>query len=147
MNAIELLKKDHQIVENLFRLCEVAESAEQKRHIFQKIRAELETHTEIEEVVLYPFFQDKPGFKDMITEALDEHMEAKSVLETITRSTTDNEMDNKLDELIEAVRHHVKEEENELFPKIQKTLSNDELDALGRKLQDAKHARQQRTAA
>lgn len=139
MNAIELLRADHRRVKNLFTQVERAESWSDKKRALKIIRHELDVHMMIEETVLYPMFQSKQEFKDQINEAFDEHQEAKSLLLELEKiGDNENEFENTFEELVEAVEHHVQEEEDELFPKIQKTLSVAQIEEIGVQLEQAK---------
>jgi len=141
INAIELLKADHERVKSLFAHIETVKSFEEKRRVFHMIKQELDVHAYIEETVLYPMFRVRPEFKGLIEEAYDEHQDAKTLLLEISSSQNRdrNDFENRVDELIDSVEHHVEEEENELFPKIKKVLSDDELLQIGTKLIDAKN--------
>jgi iron-sulfur cluster repair protein YtfE (RIC family) len=140
MNAIDLLKADHETVSKLFEQAEGAQEISEKREIFKAIKAALDVHSYIEETVLYPFFAPKKEFAEMVESALEEHQEMKTVLEELTHTTDDNTFDDKLEELIDGVEHHVKDEEEGLFPKLRKELTASELDEVGARLQDARMA-------
>jgi hemerythrin superfamily protein len=71
MNALELLKQDHQKVKELFHEATRAEQNKRK-DLFDKIDTELETHAHIEETVFYPALEQHEELKDMVTEALEE---------------------------------------------------------------------------
>ena len=75
----------------------------------------------------------------MIAEALEEHQEAKSLLDELEElRADDHDFGSKLQQLMEAVEHHVEEEEGEMFPKIQEVFDEHELEELGRDLEMAK---------
>jgi hemerythrin superfamily protein len=138
MNGLELLKIDHKRVNELFNQIESESELPKRKEYFNEIRKELDLHAHIEEKVLYPFFLVREDFKDLIEHALDEHQEAKTLLLEIGQTSDENDFDNRVGELVKGVRHHVKEEEEKLFPKITRTLSNEELEILGQKLEEAK---------
>ncbi|HTG17138.1 MAG TPA: hemerythrin domain-containing protein, partial [Blastocatellia bacterium] len=73
MDAIELLKKDHRKVAELFEQVEATEDEKKHRQLFEQIKGELETHAYIEEAVMYPAFEKKDELKDMVLEAYEEH--------------------------------------------------------------------------
>ena len=79
MDALELLKKDHQKVKELFEKAEEAEAKQQEK-IFEQIKTELETHARIEETVFYPAVQEHEELKDMVLESLEEHKQIKTLL-------------------------------------------------------------------
>jgi hemerythrin superfamily protein len=75
----------------------------------------------------------------MVAEALEEHEEAKTLLEEMEELGADShEFGSKLQQLMEAVEHHVEEEEGEMFPKIREVFEADELEQLGQDLESAK---------
>ncbi|HEY7320106.1 MAG TPA: hemerythrin domain-containing protein [Candidatus Binatia bacterium] len=141
MNALEMLKQDHQKVKGLFQETKHATDQNKRKDLFDKIDAELEVHTHIEETVFYPAINEHEELRDMVAEALEEHQEAKTMLEELEDlGAESHDFDSKLQELIEAVEHHVEEEEGEMFPKIRQVFDEDELEQLGEELESAKGA-------
>ena len=139
MNALDILKQDHQKVKGLFQEMRKDSDRGRQKELFDKIDTELEIHTHIEETVFYPAVDEHEEFKDMIAEALEEHQEAKSLLDELEElGADDHDFGSKLQQLMEAVEHHVEEEEGEMFPKIQEVFDEDELEELGRDLEMAK---------
>lgn len=139
MNALEILKQDHQKVKGLFQEVRKESDRGKQKELFDKINTELEIHIHIEETVFYPAIDEHEEFKDMVAEALEEHQEAKTLLEELEELGADNhDFGSKLQQLMEAVEHHVEEEEGEMFPKIQEVFEEDELEQLGRDLEMAK---------
>lgn len=142
MNAIQLLKKDHQTVEALFKRFEKAgdEAHKLKGDIAGKFIKELSVHAVIEEQFLYPAARARDErLDDLVLEALEEHHVAKWTLSEIEKmSPEDERFDAKVTVLMESIRHHVEEEEDELFPKLQKVMGKEELDALGLAMAQAK---------
>lgn len=142
MEAITLLKNDHKTVEELFKRFERAgdRAHVQKRQIVDRIIEELSKHAAIEEQVFYPVARGAvPGTEDNVLESLEEHHIVKWVLSELENlPPTDERFDAKVTVLIENVRHHVKEEENEFFPKVRRALSRSDLNELGESLAEAK---------
>jgi hemerythrin-like domain-containing protein len=139
MNALELLKEDHRKVQELFNQVKATENEKSHQQTYQKIKTELETHTHIEEKVLYPALKKREEFKDMVLEAIEEHLQVKTLLRDINRLSDGNErFDAKLKVLIDNVEHHVEEEEEELFPKVEDQFSKEELEEIGMELEAAK---------
>jgi hemerythrin superfamily protein len=147
MNGLELLKADHRHVNDLFDLVERETALNKRRDIFNEITVELNLHMSIEEKVLYPYFAEKEGFREEIEHSYDEHQEAKSVLLEIQATHHENRFDNLIGELVKAVRHHIKTEENEIFPKMTGILTFEELEILGQKLQEEKQKPPEETLA
>ncbi len=139
MNAVELLKGDHQKVSDLFERVKATEDAKKHARLFEQIQNELDTHSHIEETILYPALKEHEELKDITLEAYEEHKQIKTLIREIERLADGSErFDAKLKVLGENVEHHVEEEENEMFPKIQRLFSNEELDQMGRELEAAK---------
>ncbi len=98
-----------------------------------KICLALKVHTQIEEELFYPPARDKTGDDDLLDEAIVEHMGAKNLIAELEAMKPGQSLyDAKVKVLGEQVRHHVEEEEEELFPEVRETDLN--LDALGAKL-------------
>jgi hemerythrin superfamily protein len=142
MDAITLLKNDHKTVEDLFKRFERAgdRAHVQKRQIVDRIIEDLSIHAAIEEQVFYPFARASvPKTEDIVLESLEEHHIVKWVLsELVGLDPSDERFDAKVTVLIENVRHHVKEEEDEFFPEVRSALGRAELADLGDALATAK---------
>jgi len=148
MNALELLKEDHQKVKELFEQAEQAEDQKAKRKLFDEIQSELETHARIEETVFYPAMEKHEELKDMVLESIEEHKQIKTLLREIDNLKSDSEkFEPKLSVLMENVEHHAEEEEEgKMFPKIREILSEKDLDSLGEELEAAKSKRQRKAS-
>ena len=145
MNAISLLKQDHGNVDELFRRFEQAgedAGAEvEKGRLRDKIVEQLSVHAAIEEQFLYPALRAKLGKEadSTVLEALEEHHLAKLSLSELEKLAPGAErFDAKMTVLIESVRHHVEEEERELFEKLREAFTNEELLELGDQMEAAK---------
>jgi hemerythrin superfamily protein len=142
MDAITLLRNDHETVEQLFKRFEKAgdRAYVEKRQIVDRIVEELSVHAVVEEQVLYPIARATvPGTEEITLESLEEHHIVKWVLSELAGlDPRDERFDAKVTVLIENVRHHVAEEENELFPKLRSELSRTALADLGDALAEAK---------
>ena len=139
MDALQILEQDHRKVKILFREVKDANDPGKKKELFDKIDGELETHTHIEETVFYPAIEKEEALKEMVAESLEEHREAKTLIKELEDlEAEDREFDSKLAELIEAVEHHVEEEEGEMFPKVREVFDKGQLEQLGQKLESAK---------
>jgi len=141
MDALALLKKDHQTVEKLFARFEKKPSKE----IADRFVRELSVHAVVEEQLFYPAMrkaaeaQELEEAEDGVLEALEEHHVAKWLLSEIEGLDEDDErFEPKCKVLIESVRHHVKEEEGPLFRFARRLFKRDQLDDLGKLLQKAK---------
>ena len=141
MNATKLLREDHAKVKTLFtRFEESGERAHKtKQHAVEQAMQELRTHTELEEDVFYPAVRAKGGeLEQMIAESLEEHHLVHILIDELEALDPEDEAyEAKFTVLMENVRHHVEEEETELFPKVEKQMK-DELDELGERMKARK---------
>jgi hemerythrin superfamily protein len=122
-DAIALLKQDHRAVEALFDEFEDAEESEQSE-LATRICQMLTVHTQIEEELLYPQAKEAFGEEEdeMVYEAEIEHGSAKELIAKIEAGTPeDPEFKPLVKVLSEYIKHHVKEEEKELFPALKET--------------------------
>ena len=143
MNALELLKQDHQKVKELFRQAAQADDQNKRQEIFNRIDTELEIHAHIEETIFYPALEQHDELKEMVADALAEHHDVKALLEDIEGiGAKSDEFESQLQILMESVEDHVAEEEGEMFPKVSEFFDEKELDQLGQQLESAKGAEQ-----
>ncbi len=116
-SAITLLKQDHREVEEFFEEYEELDNNRAKAELARKICKALKVHTQIEEEIFYPAARKATGDKDLLDEALVEHAGAKHLIGEIEAMKPGDELyDAKITVLGEQIKHHVKEEEEELFP-------------------------------
>lgn len=142
MDAITLLKDDHKMVEKLFKRFEQAgdRAYVKKRQIVDRIIEELSVHAAIEEQVFYPVARAAvPDAESLTLESLEEHHVVKWLLSELADMDPQHErFDAKVTVLMENVRHHVEEEESDLFPKVRKRLGRNDLADVGEALAEAK---------
>ena len=111
LNAIELLKADHRMVEELFEKFEKARSDSVKEKIAKQVCLELMVHSQIEEEIFYPAVKDAVD-EEIYAEAHVEHDGAKMLIAEILAGSADEEFfEAKVKVLSEQIKHHVKEEE------------------------------------
>jgi hemerythrin superfamily protein len=135
MNALELLKSQHDEVDELFEQLETTDSERRKGELFVELADMLAAHAKAEETLFYPAVMSKQT-EEILLESAEEHLSVKRVLTDLLDLEVDDErFDAKLSVMKEQLEHHAREEEEgELFPKVRKLLSADELDALGGEL-------------
>jgi|1185.fasta_scaffold42948_2 hemerythrin superfamily protein len=130
MSAIDLLESQHREVEKLFQKIEKASKGEEKMRLFEEIADKLAVHAAIEEHHFYPAVKEKRT-EDILLESVEEHLVIKrTIADLLKLDVGDVQFDPKIKVLKEEVQHHVGEEENDLFPKVKKIMSADELAAL-----------------
>ena len=135
MNAIELLKNQHEEAKALFKKIESA-GDEEKQELFERLADALAVHATIEEKHFYPATKNART-EELLQEAVEEHLAVKRLIADLLEMTPeDPQFDAKIAVLKENVEHHVEEEESELFPKVRKMLDMDELEDLGMVMED-----------
>lgn len=133
-NAIDLLKEDHKKVEGLFKQFEESSGKRQRGKLLEQILSELNAHATAEEKLVYPLLAQEG---DKTREAYEEHHVVKLLLvELAEYDGSEENVSAKVKVLSELVKHHVKEEEGELLPKLKE--SGVDLHELGRKIQSEK---------
>lgn len=142
MDAITLLKNDHEQVEGMFTRFEAAghKAYKAKRKLVDRMIAALAAHAWIEEQVFYPQVRESvPSMEDTVLEGLEEHHIVKWTLSELDGMDPEEErFEPKVTVLMESVRHHVEEEEGELFPEVSGAMDSDQLEELGKALAQAK---------
>lgn len=137
MNAIDLLEKQHREVEELFEEFEGAgEGARKtKERLCQQISDRLAMHAEIEEKLFYPESKQE-ATEELLRESVEEHLAVKRILVDLMEGGVDDEQfAARMKVLKEQVEHHVEEEEQDLFPKVRKSCSKEELEDLGTRME------------
>ena len=121
-DAIAILRADHRLVNDLFEQYEKSRSTPKKQAIVATICKELTIHAIVEEEIFYPAVKAALKDKEMVPEATVEHATLKELIAQVDGKTPDGEMfDAKIKVMSEYVKHHVKEEQNEMFPKAKAT--------------------------
>jgi hemerythrin superfamily protein len=143
-DAIALLKDDHRTVEKLFSRYQGLSPRAVKgaQDVVQRVVKELSIHAAIEEQVLYPAVRSElPDGKQLAQEAIREHQEVKERLARIEKldpADQRDELDREMETLIRDVKHHVKEEESDMFPKMRKQMDRKRLVQMGELMASAK---------
>jgi hemerythrin superfamily protein len=151
MYVLKLLKKDHFNVRSLFsKFDRTGKSSHEKRgELFVQIRRELQIHSRAEEEIFYPALKalNDEG-RRLVSEALKEHKQVDELLTQISRlKPTDKNFEEKMETLIENVDHHVEEEEGEIFRFAEENCSEEQLEELGRQIEERKKTLDQQMAA
>jgi len=139
-DAISLLKADHKAVDQMFKEYEELKTGGKaaKVRVAMRICDALTVHATIEEEIFYPAARlHAEDVRDLVDEAAVEHQTLKDIIARLRAAPSSDPLyDAGVKVLSEYVKHHVKEEENELFPKVRK--SNADLVALGERLASRK---------
>ena len=135
MNAIEMLEGQHREVDDLFAQLDETEDDDECEQLFTQLADKLAIHAKIEETHFYPAVKASRT-EDILMESLEEHLGIKRILADMVEMDADDEhFEAKLKVLQEQVEHHVEEEEDDLFPKVKKILSEDQLVAVAQEMQ------------
>jgi len=134
MDALELLEQQHREVDRLFARVEGARKSEQGA-IFELIAEALRKHSFLEEEIFYPGVR-RAQTEDLVGDALEDHETIERLLQDIEETgVVHQSFFTKLTALREYVQDHVKDEEQELFPRVRELLSEDELRTMGSDMQ------------
>ena len=139
VDAIDLLKQDHDKVERAFKQFEKMDrhDAEACRRLIRAVCEELKVHSALEEEVFYPALRQAIDDQDLMNEAAVEHETAKMLIEQLDSMAADDPSYYATFTVLgEYVRHHVKEEQSEMFPEAKK--SRLDLAALGERMRARK---------
>ncbi|MCK8656865.1 hemerythrin domain-containing protein [Pseudomonas umsongensis] len=141
MNAIDLLKADHERVKGILsQLSESTERGLKKRtDLLEKLEMEISIHTRLEEDILYPAYKEAGGKEQdiMYYEAKEEHRTVDSLVLPDLKATDPStpEFAGRVKVVKELLEHHIEEEETEMFPQAKKLLGKATLDELGEQME------------
>jgi hemerythrin-like domain-containing protein len=141
MNAITLLENDHRkllgILDELEPTTERAVKTRQE--LFDRVKTELTVHEIIEEEIFYPTLKQHPKARDIVLEGYEEHDVVDHLMgELGSLSVEDETWGPKAKVMIENIRHHIQEEEGEMFEKARQVFDRQELDELGTQMESRK---------
>jgi hemerythrin superfamily protein len=129
-SVVDLILADHREVEGLFQ--RVRNDPSQRPMLVPVISTLLIAHSRAEEAEVYPVARDEAGIADDVAHSQEEHAEAEKLLEKLKGTDHDSEeFHSTLEELIDAVTHHVEEEESTVLPGMRRNLSGARLQELG----------------
>ena len=137
-DATEILAADHKKVSKIFAEFEKVKDgdSETKQALVKMACDELTVHAQVEEELFYPALHEalKEDDEELVDEAEVEHASIKQLIETLKTSDPEDRLyDANMTVLSEYVKHHVKEEQDEIFPKARKAKELD-LDAMGEEI-------------
>jgi hemerythrin superfamily protein len=130
MDAIAMLKQQHQEVDMLFQRIQQA-GEDEKIQLLGQLAEKLTIHAELEERHFYPFAM-RMGIQDMVDHSLQEHAEVKGLIaEILQLKRHDPRIDQDVQKLQQSVQAHVKKEEETLFPRLMGLVSGEDLGNVG----------------
>ena len=148
MDAITLLKTDHEKVAGLFEQLEptTERAVKTREELFARLKQELDIHAHIEETIFYPVLKREAETRAITLEGVEEHHVIKTLLSELAAMQVDSERwTAKLKVLQENVEHHVEEEETDMFKGAREVLSKEQLETLSARMEAAK--KEQKAAA
>jgi len=141
MDAIALLKEDHEKVKKLLEQIEstTERGVKTREELFAKIRSEMKVHETIEEEIFYPALQQHPKAKEIVLEGYEEHDVVDRLMGDLDDMPFDDERwGAKLKVMKENIEHHIEEEEDEMFEKARSVFDKEELEELGAQMEARK---------
>jgi iron-sulfur cluster repair protein YtfE (RIC family) len=129
MKATSLLESQHRKVEALFKKLESGRS--ERAPVLEELANSLAAHMAIEQDIFYPMIKEVD--EDLVNESFEEHALAELALKRLLLTDPEDEsFDARVTALKELIEHHVKEEEEELFPEVEKQIEADQLTEAGK---------------
>ena len=150
MDALKLLETDHDNVKKMLNQGEeTTERAEKGRtELFERLKADLMLHEQIEEEIFYPALKSHPNARDIVLEGYEEHHVVDEIMgELEATPVTDETWAAKFKVMKENIEHHIEEEEGEMFEQAREVFSKDELETLGARMAELKELGQEVGAA
>src|SRR5829696_1382287 len=143
-DVIEILEHDHREVEQMFQELESLRGAsteddkKRRKDLTDDVTIELVRHSVAEEVLVYPMVEDKVD-ADEVEHARKEHAEAEETLARLEKLDADDPgFDDELGELMSEIRHHIEDEEGDMFAHMRQAIDEDELRKLGGRVETFK---------
>ena len=140
-DVIEVLEHDHREVEEMFKELEglrgasTEEDKARRKEITEDVTIELVRHSVAEEVIVYPKVEEKVSSEE-VEHAREEHAEAEETLQRLEKLDADDpSFDDELATLMEEIRHHIEDEEGEMFAHMRQVMDEDELRTLGSRVE------------
>jgi hemerythrin superfamily protein len=151
MNALNLLKKDHALIKSLFGRFDRAGKLEfdKRSDLFEQIRRELQIHSRAEEEIFYPALKALNGEgRSLALQAIKDHKDVDQLLMQLSRLNLRNkDFVEKFEALAESVDRHVDEEEGEIFRFAEENFSAQQLEDIGRQIEERKRTLDRQMAA
>ncbi len=136
MNAIDLLEKQHKETLALFEMLEKSKPGATRNQSFTKLKTSLLAHMVIEEEIFYPAVAPAKSAGEPIAEGYEEHTGARAALDRAEKALSEDELFTvRIGVVSEMVKHHIKEERGEIFPKARKEFDKGALEDLGAQME------------
>lgn len=133
MDAISLLKEQHREAEALMRQIEKADDIA-RLPLIEQLADALTVHTEIEEQIFYPGIKHKET-EELLKDSFQEHAEVKTKLAILAEAEPgEGIISSTFQQMANEVRHHLHEEETQLFPTVQRVFDREALERMGERM-------------
>jgi hemerythrin superfamily protein len=143
-DVIEILEHDHREVEQMFSELEALrgastdEAKSRRKELTDRVTIELVRHSVAEEVLVYPKVEDKVS-AEQAEHAREEHAEAEETMHRLEKLDADDpSFDDELATLMAEIRHHIEDEEGQMFASMRQAIDADELRNLGARVEGFK---------
>jgi len=140
-DVIEILEHDHREVEEMFteleslRGASTEEQQARRKELTEQVTIELVRHSVAEEVLVYPRVEKQVSSEEA-EHAREEHAEAEETLQRLEKLDADDSLfDEELATLMEEIRHHIEDEEGQMFAHMRQVIDEDELRKLGERVE------------
>ena len=140
-DVIEVLEHDHREVEQMFseleglRGASTDEAKSRRKELTDQVTIELVRHSVAEEVLVYPQVEEKVSSEEA-EDAREEHAEAEETMKRLEKLDADDPaFDDELATLMKEIRHHIEDEEGDMFAQMRRTIDDDELRTLGARVE------------
>ena len=139
MDALKLLKQDHETIKDLFDKIELDQDTISRKGTFEQIRQELLHHSDLEETVFYPACERHTEMTDLILQSYEDHQELRLNLDELHRERNQDHFDELIMEMIEDVRDHIATEELDVFRLVRTVMSEAEFNQLSQAMTEYKY--------
>lgn len=147
MDALELIKADHQRILSLFNQVKAESGRQQIKLLVQNIRHDLDLLFYAKDNVIYPAFKNYPHIAGITKGSIEQENEMKASIESISKMQEDSlDFQNCILELKNHVESYIASEEDELFPLIRQEMKRPDRERLGRHFQAIKQEREESVA-
>lgn len=140
LNILELIRTDHNKVKTMLGEIESSENSDQVREVFAQLYVDLITHEKSENEIVYPKIRN---FYDKTQDLYNEHDQIEERLNVLkSMNPVDSDFKPTVVSLRKLIKHHIRQEERDLFPKMRKNMSTEELNQMGTEFKEMKKQRQ-----
>ncbi len=130
-DAVTLIMKDHRTMEELFD--RLQSEPDRRPRLLEEIEAILTAHSRAEEDEVYPAAAEAAGEGPEVRHGTEEHQEAEELLRKLKDCDPQGrEFDRRCEEFVDAVKHHVEEEESDILPGLREAVGRKRAQELGR---------------